>query len=340
MIPMHPFQQDESSWSPLGYSMDYSNSQELIRSMEELLSSESITAGPPPSSNTTEQTFGAQVARTQMHQVLHSQPMSQQLPKSQHNPVTQTIGHLNDGSTIYVNAENAAQLGLTGWAGHRVIALPGEMVNAVTLFVNLDSGEASAVPTSGNPLYNIPQSTMQANSADSILQTNVSNWTQLQGNPLSGAPLSGFSPTVPLSVDRPPLLDMHHTYGRGGRGRSGRGRHHGRASPVAFTQARSNMGNPPSLRAAPPSWAGADWNPLRNVQSWDGQRGGTGVFLPGGKGSSSTLPSREAVGQPIKPMCEPQFLESTHLQDRLSPSDPPTMPPQPLSSDLQPWRVR
>ncbi|GAX78848.1 hypothetical protein CEUSTIGMA_g6286.t1 [Chlamydomonas eustigma] len=335
---MHPFQQDESSWSPLGYSMDYSNSQELIRSMEELLSSESISAGPPPSSKVSEHTFGAQVARPQMHQVINSQPMSQPLQKSQNSSVPQSLARLNDGSTIYVNAENAAQLGLTGWAGHRVIALPGEMVNPVTLFVNLDSGEASAVPTSGNPLYHIPQSNMQANSADSILQTNVGSWTQLQSNPLSGAQLNGLLPTVPLSVDRSPLLDMQQAYGRG-RGRGGRGRHHGRANPATFTPVRSNMGNPSSLRAAPPSWAGADWDPLRNVQSWDGQRGGTGVFLPGGKNASFAIPSRENVGLPIKP--EPQLLESANpLQDRLSPSDPPTLPPQLLSSDVQPWRGR
>ncbi len=106
-----------------------------------------------------------------------------QLPPQRHGFGSEPHGYANDGSAMYVSAENAAQLGLPGWAGHRVVALPGEMVKPMTVLYNLDTNQTSAIPAhqlgSANSVY-LPQS-MDGSSMGSMQQRGVASWAHLQG---------------------------------------------------------------------------------------------------------------------------------------------------------------
>mmetsp|Transcript_3374 Transcript_3374/g.7380 ORF Transcript_3374/g.7380 Transcript_3374/m.7380 type:complete len:414 (+) Transcript_3374:147-1388(+) len=191
---------------------------------------------------------------------------------------TQPSTYGNDGSAIYVVGPQSS-VDMAGLVGHRVVALPAEIIQPMTLLVSLDGSNTSASAMSARPASSsilmpsqIPQ-VQQSLSADSL---SYQQWTQL---PHSAAVSFSQQQQQAQHLQQQQLLQRQLPGFRGGRSRAGgRGRAQGRH------QLAQGTGRPTGstlVRAAAPTWAGADWNP-RAVQQGSSSTTatGTGVFIP------------------------------------------------------------
>ncbi|GFH32589.1 hypothetical protein HaLaN_31834, partial [Haematococcus lacustris] len=106
-----------------------------------------------------------------------------------------------------------------------------------------------------------------------------------------------------------------------------------KSSGAVFTRSTSSKSGGGILRALPPSWAGADWNPRAAAQAAISGATGTGVFLP-------RLPPQPSAPPSAAPTSSTRFSTKEGAAPSSSSSSMPHVdsvpPPLPLTASLPP----